>query len=120
MFGNREDWEKRFHAQIEYDQWFETRQWGPKIPYLRFPADCEVKIIPPFAGASCRFMIKRGSKSISVYLDCYGILGAMDKPYWEIYPYKGDTFRCWIDETNELLRAIEEELENEDGMSVWE
>jgi hypothetical protein len=113
-----ENWEKRFHAQMEWDAMFETRTWSGKIPYLKFPNDVEVKVIPPFSGAVVRFLVKKGEKSVSCYLDCYGILGAMDKPYWEIYPYEGDTYRCYIDETDDLMEKIVEELNRDTSVET--
>lgn len=117
---DREKWKQRMYAQIEWDTYFEAREWGPKIPYLKFPSDCEVKVIPPFGGANVRFLVKKNEKVISVYLDCYANLGAMDVPYWEIYPYQGDTYRCFLNEADDLMEKIEEELNNLDGNSIWE
>jgi hypothetical protein len=109
-----ERWEERLDAQIKWDVLFETRKWMTKIPYLKFPSDVEVKVIPPFGGAMARFVVKKGKRGVSCYLDCYGHLGAMDEPYWEIYPYKNDTYRCYLNETDELMEKIVEELNRED------
>lgn len=112
---SREDWRSRLDAQMAFDTHFEAREWVAKIPYIKLPSDVEIKVIPPFGGAVARFMAKKGDRSISVYLDCYANLGAMDKPYWEIYPYEGDTYRCYLEETDELAEKIMEELNREDG-----
>ena len=52
-------------------------KWVKEIPYLHFDADWEVKIIPPFAGALARFIVKKGDKAVSVYFDGYSQLGFM-------------------------------------------
>lgn len=98
----------KYHKEMESDKWVK------EIPHLSFPTDWQVKIIPGFAGAVIRFCVSKGDKSISVYLDCYGILGSVSRPYWEIYPYKDteDIARFYMEETEELLKAINESLTN--------
>ena len=73
------------------------RKWCKQAPWLQFPPELEVKIIPPFGGAMARFMVRFANgtdedRHISVYWDTLDRLGAMDKPYWECYPvkYKGE------------------------------
>ena len=75
----------------------EWRRWCEEIPELQFPSSWNVKIIPPFGGAMVRFII---NEKISVYLDCYDSLGFMGEPYWEIYPYCDDTWRCPMNNTD--------------------
>ena len=98
----------------EVETFQEYRKWVPQIPYINFPIDWEVKMVPPFGGAIVRFYIKRigEQKSVSVYLDCYDRLGCVGQPYWEIYPFKDDTFRCGINEIEELLTGIDRALGN--------
>src|SRR4030065_481704 len=91
-------------AQIENTE--EWREWRKKIPFLTFPQGIELKVIPPFAGAIARFIARSNGKEVSVYLDCYDKLGCVGSPYWEVYPYDGDTYRCGMNETNELITAI--------------
>lgn len=93
----------------EVEKKFEYDKWMKEIPYIKFPSDWEIKIVPPFAGAIVRFRVKKGNADISVYLDCYDMLGAVSRPYWEIYPYShdSDTFRCNIHDIDALLEAIE-------------
>lgn len=88
------------------------REWMKKIPYIDFGDDLEVSVIPPFAGAMTRFLVRlKGKESrISVYLDCHDILGYMEEPYWEAYAIKGDTARFLLNETKELVEAIRNEL----------
>jgi hypothetical protein len=97
----------------EYSNIMEHDKWLREIPYIRFPNDWEVQISPPFSGAVVRFRVRNGNADISVYLDCYDILGFMQAPYWEIYPYKGDTFRCMMNETDKLIRAIGKAIKDE-------
>lgn len=97
----------------------ETREewrskWVNEIPYLHFDADWEVKIIPPFAGALARFIVKKGNRTVSVYFDGYSQLGYMYDandnpiPYFEIYPSPNseDVKRYYINETEEMLNDI--------------
>lgn len=109
----------RLMAGIEWERLYDARDWCGKIPFIPFKRGWLVKVIPPFAGAVARFLVsKDGKNCVSVYLDCYGMLGACNHPYWEVYPYDGDTFRCSMNEVNELVDAIEhslEEIKNDDS-----
>lgn len=85
------------------------RKWDEEIPFIHWPGDWSVKAIPPVTGAVVRYKVKKpGDKIVSVYLDCYDILGFFGEPYWEIYPHNNDTFRCKMNDTTALLQAIEE------------
>lgn len=98
-------------AQVE-----ENEQWLkqiPQIPFIQFPQEWKVKIIPPFAGATVRFLVKKGEGHVSVYLDMNGRLGAVRTPYWEVYPYRDDVYRCDMNEVDELLNVIQQILEDE-------
>jgi len=105
------------HISFILERKMEWDKWREEIPCLRFPAHWEVRIVPPFAGAVVRFLVKKNEKErISVYLDCYSHLGCYEEldsiiPYWEIYPYKENTFRCAMQETDKLLAAIQEALD---------
>ncbi len=92
------------------DEW---RKWITEIPFIQFPADYQVQVIPPFQGAIVRFRVKKegSDKSISVYLDCYEALGCYDGPYWEMYPYEDDTARFNMEDTKGLLKSIAEEFD---------
>ena len=88
------------------------------IPFVKFPADWLVQVIPPFAGAIARFRVKLPSGTVkSVYLDFYGRLGyycnddGSDKEYWEVYPYQDDVGRCDMADTDTLLEMIADENE---------
>ena len=95
------------------EQDYEYDKWRKEIPFMQFPSDWKIKIIPPFGGAVIRFAVEKTKDEwISVYLDCYGELGCMNQPYWEVYPAKdGDVERFYLNETDELLKAIQESLE---------
>ena len=92
----------------------EYRKWADKIPAIKFPSDWCVQIIPPYGGAIVRFIVQRyGCKNkVSVYLDCYDRLGYVGRPYWELYPYKGVTYCCAMEDIDELLDIIDYALGN--------
>ena len=95
--------------EITYGRDKEFHEDMNSIPYISFPVDWEIAIIPPFGGATARFRAKLKGKEecVSVYLDCHSRLGAMDEPYWEIYPSdKGDCERFYLNEVSELLDGI--------------
>lgn len=93
----------------------EWRKWIEEIPYISFPAEWEVKIIPPFNRAIVRFIAKhkQTGRECSVYLDCYDELGCFGSPYWEVYPHDKDVFRCPMDDIESLLKAIGESITKE-------
>lgn len=103
----------RTNIGAEWDRVFEADKWRQEIPALQFPADWQVKIIPPFMFAVVRFTATCGSGSVSVYLDCYDMLGYGGEPYWEIYPDgdTGDPKRFAMDNTVDLLAAIQKSLD---------
>lgn len=97
----------------ELDRIFEWKKWAKDIPSIKFPPHWNIKIIPPFAGAMCRFTVKRDNSEniISVYLDCYDTLGIMEEPYWEIHPSSdGDCQRFLMNDIEGLLQGISEAL----------
>ena len=85
------------------------------LPYLSFPANCEVKILPPTGGALMRFLIRlkaNPDKTISVYFDQFSRLGCMAEPYWEMYPNKDeDTSRYYQGEEEGLMAEIIDTLD---------
>ena len=102
--------DNNYMIPFHYDRYMETGKWRNEIPFIKFPSDWEIQITPPFSGATVRFRVKKGDAHVSVYLDCYDRLGSCGQPYWEVYPYEGDVFRCLMDETDLLLTAIERSL----------
>ena len=99
----------------KYEKQMDFRKWADEIPFLKFPEKWEIQISPPWGGAVVRFRIKCGKAHVSIYLDCYENLGYVGQPYWEIYPYSGDTYRCFLNETDELLKAISESIEQQNN-----
>ena len=97
--------------RYEIERREEWDKWRVEIPALQFPPDWKVKIIPPFAGAIVRFVVEKGEKSVSVYLDCYDKLGCFGAPYWELYPYGDDVCRVAMAESTELIQRIQESLD---------
>ena len=94
----------------------ETENWRDcmcKIPALPVKSDWLIQLLPPFGGAMARMRVGKGKASVSVYADFHDRLGCMGHPYWEIYPYQGDTFRCDIGEADELVAAIEQSLNDQ-------
>lgn len=96
------------------DEWM---NWINKIPFINFPKEWNIQIIPPFSGAIIRFRVNKKIEDkdnyVSVYLDCYNRLACYGEPYWEIYPYEGDVFRCGMNDIDALLKAIEISLNND-------
>ena len=94
-----------------------TEYWrdiATKTPWLKFPADWKIRIIPPFGGTVARFLVtKEGlGEQVSIYLDWYeraGLYGG--QPYWEVYPIGGDVGRCGVEDVDKLLGLITESLE---------
>lgn len=88
--------------EMEYDRWYK------EIPFIKFPASWEVKIIPPFRGAVVRFRVRNArGKEISVYLDCYDTLGCYGSPYWEIFPAAdNDIARYAMNDIDGLLKGL--------------
>lgn len=102
---------ERITTYCKMGEIFEWDKWIKEIPFIKFPRTWKIKFIPPFNGAVVRFLVSRkGKNNVSVYLDCYDILGFMMKPYWETYPYEGDCGRCEMNDIPELLRMIKRGL----------
>ncbi len=90
----------RYEALMQHDKWLK------EIPKISFPSEWQVQISPPFAGAVVRFRVFCGKAEVSIYLDCYDRIGHYGQPYWEVYPYDEDIFRCEMNDTESLLKAI--------------
>jgi len=91
------------------DKKLERSRWTDKIPFIQFPSNWLVKAIPSYDFAIIRYHISNGDKQVSVYLDCYDLLGCYGEPYWEVYPYRAeDTARCKMNDIDELLSLIGE------------
>lgn len=90
---------------VERDEQWET--WCKCIPALHFKQEWEVKIIPPFMGAMVRFYINYNNKHVSVYLDCYGRLGCVDIPYYEMYDGE-DTHRYIMSNNGDIDQMMDD------------
>lgn len=99
-------------AQMEQE--FELGKWANEIPYIKWPSDWEVKAVPPFTGAIIRYWIKTPRGRVSVYLDCYDLIGYFGEPYWEIYPnIDGDVDRVKMNDVEGLLQCISNAMKDE-------
>ena len=108
-----------------------TQRWQDEVarlPWIQFPADWKVKVIPPYGDAVVRFLVTLpDGKEKSVYHDSRASLGLYfgdgDEliPYWEVYPVNGDIGRCGTDEVELLLEMIAEgsEEKKEAKMDEW-
>jgi hypothetical protein len=106
-----------FMKRIEIETAEKWRMQTLEMPYLKFKPDWEVKIIPPFCGATVRFVVKKphSEKDVSVYLDMFSNLGFFGSPYWEIYPTAdGETWRCALGCEDELIAEIDKALNNDE------
>ena len=108
----------RYQVEDEY----EFDKWREEIPYISFPSNWEVKIIPPFCGAIVRFLVKKDDAFVSIYMDAYNELGIfgypVPEPYWELYPYEDDVYRVALNNTGELLQRISESIEQQERGGV--
>ena len=105
--------DERLRLTHDMERSFEWGKWNKEIPFIPIYKDWEIKIIPPFSGAVVRFLVREpGGDDISVYLDCYDILGCYGSPYWEIYPAAdGDVERYKMEDVDGLLDGLERALE---------
>lgn len=104
---------------IEIYKMEQERKWRERsqmVPGLSFDPSWSVRIIPPFAGADARFVVKSGKAEVSIYLDFDDRLGCVGQPYWEIYPMDGDCARYMIGETTELLDGIAESIRQQNAL----
>ena len=95
---------------LEAERIMEYDKWVKEIPFISFDSNWQVKVIPPFCLAVCRFQIKKGDAFVSVYLDCYDNIGIFGAPYWEIYPYDDDVYRVEMNNVDELMLRITESI----------
>jgi len=82
------------------------------FPWINFPKEWKIKMVPPFAEATVRFYVELPNGAIkSVYFDRYGKLGA-DYDYWEVFQIqpRDDNRapkRCDKNDITKLLEIIE-------------
>jgi len=110
--------EKRFNRLLlsyQLEKEFNWQKWIHEIPYISFPSEWSVKVIPPYNGSIIRFLVKLktepDSHRISVFLDCYDVQGSVGYPYWKIYPDKeGCPLRIPMNNVDEFLTELNEAL----------
>lgn len=103
-------------GSVDLGKILEWDKYRNEIPFINFPSNWKVRIVPPFLAAMIRFHVKEETEEkedafVSVYLDCHDILGIYGNPYWEVYPYHGDIARCDMNAVEELLENITEALD---------
>lgn len=106
------------------------------MPSFSLPAGLQFKVIPPFSGATCRFIINCENDpdlQVSVYFDTENALGMIEPvaegvspiPYWEIYPVfrehpvssnKSDVQRFAMHDTKSLIKAAVASIEMQRSM----
>lgn len=96
----------------EAENW---RGWCDSMPFLPFPSSWEVRILPPFGGALARFSVRKrgGTRTVSVYFDAYGTLGAATD-YWEVFCGEMSayhTHRFYRGEVPQLMACIQDQLD---------
>ena len=97
---------------VEYAKEMESYKWALKIPFIRFPMHWQVRILPPFIGAVVRFEVKYKDILVRAALDCYGLLEYSELPqYWSITSMHSDIQTCAMEDTEELIKLIEQTLD---------
>ena len=100
-------------AQAENIQHY--RKWCKELPALHFEKEWDVMILPPYAGAIIRFVIRYKDKAISVFFDANSRLGYMyDEneepiPYYEMYDGE-DIHRYYLGEHEQMMDDIRKVL----------
>lgn len=94
---------KLYEAQNE----LYCREWAAEIPFFKLPPHISIAVIPSFAGALARFLLRNEitKKDISVYFDAYNFLGFYgEEPYWELFPnLEGDVSRYKMSDIDDLI-----------------
>ena len=106
----REDAFKARRQREILDEW---PKWTREIPAIPMRDGWSIRPIPPYMGAVSRFIVVAGGHEVSVYLDCYSVLGSVETPYWEVYPVGDDTGRCAMSDVDELVKLIERSIKGE-------
>ena len=103
---------------VHRDRLMNSEKWREQIPFMSFPPEWTIQITPPFNHAVVRFRIRQENANVSVFLDCYELLGSYGEPYWDVSPYEGDNFRCKMNDTEALLRAISSSLKEQNSRTI--
>lgn len=92
----------------------EWHKWAQEIPEIVFDPGWKIRMRPPTVGAIVRFE----AEGISVYLDCYGRLGCVGEPYWEIHPSPdGDCERFLMNDVEGLVDGLRRSIAARTGSS---
>jgi len=106
---------KLYEAQDE----LYCREWAAEIPFFKLPPHISIAVIPSFAGALARFLLRNETtkKEVSIYFDAYNFLGFYgEQPYWELFPnLEGDTSRYEMLKVDELIDEAIIILDNHKG-----
>jgi hypothetical protein len=99
--------------KIEHEEGW--RQFSALVPLIPMKRGWMVAVVPPFGGAASRFFVRtsKSKHSVSVYLNKDNSLGCWEGPYWEVYPYDGDIFRCDMADVDALVKAITKSLKEQ-------
>jgi hypothetical protein len=100
-------------ARVEVETLEDWDSLIDEIPYIQFKPEWSVKIIPPYAGATARFLVTEHRARVSVYLDSMDRLGSVGEPYWEVYPIDEDVRRVLMRDVDSLIKAIDESIEQQ-------
>lgn len=95
----------------EIDDEMEYDKWMVGLPFIQWPANYLIKVIPPFGAKVIRFWLKTADTQheLSIYLDGYNYSGCMPWPHYEVYGGEvGDVSRCKWDDIEGLKRIVHE------------
>lgn len=111
---------------MDWDAWMHGKDRDgndhPQIPWIHWPQEWAVRAIPPFGGQLIRYSIKQDDAFVSIYFDSLCVAGAMQAPYWEIYPVPyvdddgvahEDVGRYMLGEEDEMLAGIRESIDHQ-------
>ena len=74
-------------SNVERDE--SWRELSNEIPFIKFKAHWEVRVIPPWAFALARFNVRDSSKEdkryCSIYLDCFTMMDDLNGSFWEVF-----------------------------------
>lgn len=98
-----------YNRRLEIEQDEDWDKVGEGMPFINFPPNWNIQILPPFRGAMARFCVSLPLVKgfVSVYFDSMDRLGVYGEPYWEIYPYGDDVVRYKKNDIEGLLKGIQ-------------
>lgn len=100
------------NSRLEVEEMQKWREEIDFIPFIQFPSDWKIQIIPAFGDAVVRFRVKLPCDiEKSIYLDSRESLGYYGGPYWEVYPFREDVGRCKRSDVDGLLAMIADTTE---------